>query len=82
MSTTSQIKEKIETLFKTNPNVHVTVNMTSPKVHVDNQPAVIKGVYKHIFQLEENSSGKSQTHTLQYNDVLTKHVIIAELNAK
>jgi len=39
---------------------------------------VIKGVYPHIFQIEERSSGSTKCHTLQYTDVLLHHIEIVE----
>lgn len=82
MNTTDHIKNRIIELYNTNPNVHVNVCITSPKVNVKNDPVLIKGVYKNIFQIEETSSGFAKTHTFQYNDVLTKRIQIVELDNK
>ena len=73
------IKAKMQKLYKTNPNIHINVAITSPKVNLKNEPVVIKGVYPHILQIEEKSSGSSKTHTLQYTDVLLHHIEIVEL---
>ena len=76
-----QIKVGIEKLYKTNPNIHISVRKTHPKVIVDASPAKIVGVYKNIFQVEECESGKMPTrHTFQYVDILIGQVVIEELN--
>ena len=76
-----QIKSGIEKLFKTNPNIHISVSRTHPKVIVDASPAKIVGVYKNIFQVEECESGKiSARHAFQYGDILIGQVMIEELN--
>lgn len=81
MDTMDYIKSGIEKLFKTNPNIHISVSRTHPKVIVDASPAKIVGVYKNIFQVEECEPGKMSTrHTFQYGDVLIGQVMIEELN--
>ena len=81
MDTMDYIKSGIEKLFKTNPNIHISVSRTHPKVIVDASPAKIVGVYKNIFQVEECEGGKMPTrHTFQYGDVLIGQVTIEELN--
>lgn len=76
-----QIKSGIEKLFKTNPNIHISVSRTHPKVIVDASPAKIVGVYRNIFQVEECESGKIYArHTFQYGDILIGQVMIEELN--
>lgn len=75
------IKSGIEKLFKTNPNIHVSVRKTHPKVIIDASPAKIVGVYKNIFQVEECEGGKMPArHTFPYGDVLIGQVVIAELD--
>lgn len=75
-----QIKNGIERLYKTNPNIHISVSRTHPKIIVEKSPAKIVGVYKNIFQIEENNSGRPSRHTFQYGDVLIGQVVIEELN--
>ena len=79
MNSLDIIKSKIQKLYKTNPNIHINVAITSPKINLKNESVVIKGVYSHIFQIEERGSGTPKCHTLQYTDVLLHHVEIAEL---
>lgn len=79
MTSLDIIKSKIQKLYNTNPNIHIDVAITSPKVNLKNEPVVIKGVYPHIFQIEEKSSGSPKTHTLQYTEVLLHRIEIVEL---
>ena len=79
MNSLDIIKAKIQKLYKTNPNIHINVAITSPKVNLKNEPVVIKGVYPHIFQIEERGNGSPKTHTLQYSDVLLHLIDIVEL---
>ena len=74
------IKKEITRLYQTNPNIHISVRLTRPKVIVEGTPAVITGIYRHIFQIEENDSGRPTRHTFQYADVLIGQVSIAELD--
>ena len=74
------IKSKIQKLYKINPNIHINVSLTSPRVHLKNEPVVIKGVYPHIFQIEERTTGSPKSHTFQYTDVLQRNVEILEMD--
>ena len=80
MDNLKYIKSEIERLYKTNPNIHITVKLARPKVIVKGTSAVITGVYRNIFQIEENDSGHPTRHTFQYGDVLIGHISIAELD--
>lgn len=75
------IKAKIQKLYETNPNVHMNINLSSPKLTIRNAPVVIKGVYPHIFQIEETDHGYAVCHSLQYVDILIKRVEIPELGS-
>lgn len=79
MTSLDIIKSKIQKLYKTNPNIHINVAIAHPKLNLKNEPVVIKGIYPHIFQIEEKSSSSPKTHTLQYTDVLLHHIEIVEL---
>jgi uncharacterized protein Veg len=72
------IKDKITKLYKTNPNIHINVFKKRPSICLSNEPAIITGVYPHIFRIEEQSSGFSRCYTIQYTDVLTKCIEIVE----
>jgi len=73
------IKSRLLTLYKTQPNIHINVSIPNPKVCLKNQSVVLKGVYPHIFQIEEKSTGLIRRHTFQYTDLLTGRIEIAEL---
>ena len=50
--TLTEIKIKIQKLYNTNPEIHINIHCNHPKMYYDNEPAIIRGVYPHIFQLE------------------------------
>ena len=79
MNTVEHIKSEIERLYKTDPNVLVSVNMKRPKLIIERAPAKIVGVYKNIFRIEECGTGLPTRHTLQYSDVLIGQVVIEKL---
>lgn len=79
MTSLDIIKSKIQKLYKTNPNIHINVAITSPKANLKNEPVVIKGIYPHIFQIEERRSSSPKCHTIQYTEVLLHHIEIVEL---
>lgn len=79
MNSIDLIKDKIQRLYKTHPNIYINVSMTSPRINLKNELVVIKAVYSHIFQIEERSSGSPKCHTLQYTDVLTGQIQIVGL---
>ena len=81
MDSMEYIKSGIERLYKTNPNIHISVSRTHPKIIVAAEPAKIVGVYRNIFQVEECGSGRSPArHTFQYADILIGQVKIEELD--
>ena len=79
MTSIDIVKSQIQELYRTHPNIHINVSMTRPKVSLKNEPVTIKGVYPHIFQIEDQSSGTPKCYTIQYADILTKSIKIAEL---
>ena len=48
-------------------------------MYYDNEPAIIRGVYPHIFQLEVKEDNQIKNFYMQYEDVLIKRVEIIEL---
>lgn len=78
MTSLERIRNSIQKLYDTHPDIRINVQMTHPKVNLKNEPVTIKGVYPHIFQIEERSSGYPKCHTLQYTDVLIKQIEILE----
>ena len=73
------IKNEIRRLYENAPNIHVSVKIVHPKVNLEDAPAVIIGMYRNIFQVEENSKGYPCRHTFQYGDILTGRVAVREL---
>lgn len=80
MNSLETVKKQIVNLFRSNPNIHINVSMSSPKVCLNNEPVEITAVYPHIFQIEEKRSGSAKRYTVQYADVLTGQIQIAELS--
>ena len=79
MSQLDKIRNQVKDLYKKNPKIHMDVSLSSPKLILENAEATIKGVYPHIFQIEEMSEGKARRHSLQYSDIHTRHIVIREL---
>ncbi len=77
---TFNVREKLKALFKLNPNVHINVSLSKPKLALKNEPVKITGVYQHIFQIEEYSTGVPVRYTLQYADLIIKRIEIVELS--
>lgn len=80
MDRIDHIKNEIRRLYETDPMIHVSVKMTHPKVVVKESPARIVGVYRNIFQIEQQDDGRPHRYTLQYTDILIGQVTIAELD--
>lgn len=79
MTTLDFIKNRVKNLYETNPDIHINLSMSHPRVCVKNDPVKIIGVYKNVFRIEEHSNGSPQIHTFQYTDILTKQIEIAEI---
>lgn len=73
------LKKRIKWLYENHPNIHVNINLNHPKLHLENAPATIVGVYPNIFVVSENSKGREEKHTLMYTDVWIGHIEILEL---
>ncbi len=80
MSSLLEIKQQIQYLYKTNPHIHLDVNIARPKLNLCNVEATIKGVYPNLFMIEEISNGHLKQHSIQYSEIIMKNVIIKELN--
>lgn len=79
MTITDVIKNRIQKLYETAPQVHVSVMIPHTRTVLENDLAEIKGVYRNVFRLEERSSGILRCHTVKYADIITKQIRIAEL---
>ena len=74
-----QIRQRILERYQRNPQIRINVSIAKPRLHLNDVPVEITGVYAHIFQIEETSSGQAKRHTLQYADVLTHTIEILDL---
>ena len=74
-----QIRQRILERYLSDPNIRINVSLRQPRLHLNNVPVKITGVYRHIFQVEEVSSGPPKRHALQYTDVLTHDIELLDL---
>ena len=74
-----QIRQRISERYRSDPNIRINVSLRQPKLHLNNVPVAITGVYRHIFQIEETSSGQPKPHALQYADVLTHDIELLDI---
>ncbi len=81
MPTLDAIRSKIKKLYETNPNIHINVNITSPRISLSSVSVIIKGVYPNLFRIQELDGDTSKTYTVQYKDVLMNRIEIIELKS-
>lgn len=74
-----QIRQRITERYRSDPGIRVNVSLRQPRLQLRNVPVRITGVYPHIFQIEETTSGQPRRHTLQYTDVLTHDVELLDV---
>ena len=79
MNTLDTIRAKLQRLYNTDPHIRINVALTNPKINLKNEQVTIIGIYTHIFQIEERSSGSPKKHTLQYSDILIGHIEILDM---
>lgn len=72
------IKAKIEELFKTNPRVHIDLNLKSERISLTNVSANIVSIYPNLFEISLNENGTTRKRIFQYVDLLTKNIVIKE----
>lgn len=53
-----QIRQRISERYLSDPNIRINVSLRQPRLHLNNVPVKITGVYRHIFQVEEVSPGR------------------------
>lgn len=75
------IRKDIKNLYESNPNVHINVNLTSPRINLSAVSVLIKGVYPNIFRIQELDGVSNKTYTVQYKDVLMNRIEIIELKS-
>lgn len=74
-----QIRQRISERYRSDPNIRINVSIRQPRLRLSNVPVKIAGVYRHIFQVEEYSSGQPKRHALQYADVLTHDIELLDI---
>ena len=74
-----QIRQRISERYRSDPNIRINVSLRQPRLHLRDVPVKITGVYRHIFQVEETSSGQPKHHALQYADVLTHDIELLDI---
>lgn len=74
-----QIRQRISERYLSDPNIRINVFLRQSRLHLNDVPVKITGVYRHIFQVEETSSGQPKRHALQYADVLTHDIELLDL---
>ena len=74
-----QIRQRISERYLSDPNIRINVSLRQPRLHLCDVPVRITGVYRHIFQVEEDSSGQPKRHALPYADVLTHDIELLNL---
>lgn len=77
MNDIRQIRQRILERYQRDPQIRVNVSIA--RLHLNDIPVKISGVYAHIFQVEESSSGLTKRYTLQYTDVLTHNIEILDM---
>lgn len=79
MNTLDVIRTKLQKIYYTDPHISINVSLTNPRINLKNEKVTITGIYPHIFQIEERSSGSPKKHTLQYSDILIGHIEILDM---
>ena len=74
-----QIRRRISERYRSDPNIRINVSLRQPKLRLSNVPVKITGVYRHIFQVDEDSCGQPKRHAVQYADVLTHDIELLDL---
>ena len=79
MNEIQQIRQRILERYRRDPKIRINVSIAKPRLHLNDVPVEIMGVYANIFQIEEVTGGQARRHTLQYADVLTHNIEILDL---
>lgn len=73
------IKQQVKELYKTAPQVHMTLTIARSKIKTESISGTITGVYPRIFTVEETNSMPVKVHSVQYTDLLTGMTKLDEL---
>lgn len=79
MTAIEKIQIRIKELYESKTKIHITITLSHPRIYLNNAPAVITGVYPHVFRVEILNCENKNSHTLQYSDLLTSSVKIEEM---
>ena len=79
INSVQQIRQHILERYQRDPHIRINVSIAKPRLHLNDVPVEITGVYANIFQIEETTGGQARRHTLQYTDVLTHNIEILDL---
>ena len=82
MNTLNAIKARVQTLYRTNPNIHMNVTIPDGKIHLKKHPVTITSVYPNIFSVEDRTTDPASTHIVQYVELTMGYVEILELTQK
>ena len=82
MNTLNAIKARVQTLYRTNPNIHMNVTIPGGKIHLKNHPVTITAVYPNIFRVEDRTGNTPETYTVQYVELMMGYVEIIELSKR
>ena len=69
MNSLDTIRAKLQRLYKTDPHIRINVALANPKINLKNEQVTITGIYPHIFQIEERSSGSPKNLTISASNV-------------
>ena len=72
------IKTKIKKLYKDNKLLHIKLKENSKSKNYIEMEAKITEIYNSFFTIE-NQSDKQKKYSIQYNNVITKEIIIEEM---
>ena len=78
-TTITYLHAKILELYKTNPNIHLSIVVSRPKKVYEDVPAKILDVYANFFRVEIMVENKKQVKTIPYTDVLIKDISVKEI---
>ena len=73
----AEIKEKLHELYKASPIIHVDV--LQKRRRVKNAMVKINGIYDYFVSLEADINNYIENFSITFVDVLTKNIIIREL---
>ena len=73
----AEIKEKLKELYKASPIIHVDV--LQKRRRVKNATAKINGIYDYFVSVEADINNYIENFSITFVDVLTKNIIIREL---